>query len=95
MKRRFSVVLTPEPDGSAINVTSPDAPEMMTLGHTREEALVMARECAEGLILTFLAHGDELPDEGGRAEVATTKMDSEALRRELAAEKASKVGATA
>ncbi|MDP9365583.1 MAG: type II toxin-antitoxin system HicB family antitoxin [Chloroflexota bacterium] len=95
MKRRFSVVLTPEPDGSAINVTSPDVPELITFGHTREEALAMARECAEGLILTFLDHGDELPDEGGRAEVATIDVDLDALRRELAAEKASKVGVTA
>jgi predicted RNase H-like HicB family nuclease len=87
MKRRYSVVLTPEPDGSAINVTSPDIPDLVTFGRSREEALAMARDCAEGLILSYLDHGDELPEEGGRAEVATIEVDLDALRARLAAEK--------
>jgi predicted RNase H-like HicB family nuclease len=88
MKRRYSIVLTPEPDGSAINVTSPDFPELVTFGLTRDEALAMAVDCAEALILTFLDHGEEIPDEGGRAEVATIEVDLDALRAQLAAEKA-------
>lgn len=95
MKLRLSVVLTPEPDGSAFNVTSPDVPELVTFGRSREEALAMARDCAEGLILTYLDHGDDLPDDGGRAEVATIEVDLGALRRELAVERAGKVEATA
>jgi predicted RNase H-like HicB family nuclease len=88
MRRRFSVVLTPEPDGSAINVTSPDIPELVTFGRTRDEALSMALDCAEGLILTYLDYGDDLPEEGGRAEVATIEVDLDALRARQAAEKA-------
>ena len=88
MKRRFSVVLTPEPDGSAFNVTSPDVPELVTFGETREEALAMAKDCAEALILTYLDRGGEIPEEGGQAEVATIEVDLDALRAQIAAERA-------
>lgn len=88
MKRRYSVVLTPEPDGSAINVTSPDVPDLVTFGRTREEALAMARDCAEALILTYLDFGEEIPEEGARAEVATIEVDLDALRARRAAEQA-------
>ena len=95
MKVRYSVVLTPEPDGSALNVTSPVVPDLVTFGHTREEALAMAFDCAEALILTYLDRGGEIPEEGGRAEVATIEVDLDALRSRLAAEKAATAAATA
>ena len=87
MKRRFSIVLTPEPDGSAFNVTSPDMPDLVTFGTTREEAIAMALDCAQLLILTYLDSGAEIPDEGGQAEIATIDVDLEALRAQLAAER--------
>jgi predicted RNase H-like HicB family nuclease len=87
MKRRYSVILTPEPDGSALNVTSPDFPELVTFGLDREEALTMALDCAEGLILSYLDRGRDIPDEGGQAEVATIEVDLDALRARLTAEK--------
>lgn len=88
MKRTYSVVLTPEPDGSAINVTSPDVPGLVTFGDNREDALAMAKDCAEALILTYLDQGDEVPEEGGLAEVATIEVDLEALRRQISSERA-------
>lgn len=87
MKRRYSVVLTPQPEGG-YTVTSPDMPDLVTEGESREEALAMAHDCAEGLILTYLDFGDEIPDEGGHAEVATIEVDLDALRAQLMAEKA-------
>lgn len=42
--RRYTVVLTPEPDGSAYNVTVPALPGCFTWGNTVEEALEQARE---------------------------------------------------
>jgi len=44
MTNRFTVVLTPEPDGSAYNVTVPALPGCLTWGDTVEEALMHARE---------------------------------------------------
>jgi len=87
MKRRFSVVLAPQPEGG-YTVTSPDILELVTEGDTREEALAMAKDCAEALILTFLDHGGEAPDEGGLAEVATIEVDLGALRDQIASERA-------
>ena len=87
MKRRYSVVLTPEPDGSALNVTSPNLPDLVTFGLDREEALAMALDCAEALILTYLDLDEGIPEEGGQAEVATIEVDLDALRAQLAAEK--------
>ncbi len=86
MTRRYSIVLTPEPDGSAFNVTSPDIPHLVTLGSGREEALAMALDCAGGPILIYLDHDGEIPDEGGASEVATIEVDVAALRAKIAAE---------
>lgn len=91
MTRKYSVVLTPQPEGG-FTVTSPDILELVTEGDTREEALAMARDCAETLILAFLDQGWEIPDEGGEAEVATIELDLDELRARLASER---VAATA
>ncbi len=87
MKRRYSVVLTPQPE-SGHTVTSPDVLDLVTEGDTREEALRMARDCAEALLLTYLDFGDDIPEAGGQAEVATIEVDLDALRARLATERA-------
>ncbi len=50
MKRRYSLVLTPEPDGSAYNVVVPALSGCLTWGATVEEALAMAHDA----VATFL-----------------------------------------
>jgi antitoxin HicB len=92
--RRYSVVLTPQPEGG-YTVTSPDMLDLVTEGDTREEALAMALDCAEALILTYLDCGREIPEEGGRAEVATIEVDLDELRARLAAERAGKATVSA
>ncbi len=86
MKLRYSVVLSPQPEGG-YTVTSPDVLQLVTEGNTREEALAMARDCAEALILTYLDFGDDIPEAGGQAEVATIEVDLDALKARLATEK--------
>ena len=51
---RYTVVLTPEPDGSAYNVTVPALPGCFTWGVTVEEALAMAKDA----IAVYLADED-------------------------------------
>ncbi len=87
MTRRYSVVLAPQP-GGGYTVTSPDILDLVTEGDTREEALAMAKDCTEALILTYLDRGGEIPEEGGQAEVATIEVDLDALRAQIAAERA-------
>lgn len=41
---RYTVVLTPEPDGSAVNVAVPAMPGIHTWGRTEDEAVDSARE---------------------------------------------------
>lgn len=43
-ERRFTIVLTPQPDGSAYNVTVPALPGCVTWGATVEEAIEMAKD---------------------------------------------------
>ena len=88
MKRRYTVVLTPELDGSAINVISPDIPELATGAATRQEALRMARDCAEQLILSWLDHGEDVPEAGPGSELATIEIDLDELAARLRAERA-------
>ena len=68
--RRYTVVLTPEPDGSAFNVTVPALPGCFTWGATVEEALAMARDA----IATYLEGEDDVPMDGS-AIVATVEVE--------------------
>ena len=63
---RYTVVLTPEPDGSAYNVTVPALPGCFTWGVTVEEALAMAKDA----IAVYLA--DEDPEEAATVESRET-----------------------
>ena len=67
--RRYTVVLTPEPDGSAFNVTVPALPGCFTWGATVEEALAMARDA----IATYLEGEEDIPADGD-AIVATVEV---------------------
>ncbi len=59
--RRYTVILTPESDRRAFNVTVPALPGCFTWGTTVEEALDMARDA----IATYLeGEEDAPPDEG-------------------------------
>jgi predicted RNase H-like HicB family nuclease len=61
--RRYTVVLTPEPDGSAYNVTVPALPGCVTFGTSVEEALEMARDVIAVWIATLVDQGEEIPEE--------------------------------
>ena len=70
----FTVVLTPEPDGSAYNVSVPALPGCFTWGKTVEGALAMARDA----IAVYLE--DEEEDDGaGDILVATVPVPDVAL----------------
>ena len=74
--RRYTVVLTPEPDHSAYNVTVPALPGCFTWGTTVEEALAMAREAIE----LYVAGEDDVPlPDGGEAIVTTVAVEDHAL----------------
>ena len=63
---RYTLVLLPEPDGSAWNVVLPSLPGVFTWGATVPEAVERAREA----IAVHLEGEDEIPDEGEAVVVA-------------------------
>jgi predicted RNase H-like HicB family nuclease len=76
--RSFTVVLTPEPDGSAYNVTVPALPGCLTWGATVEDALVMARDA----IAVYLeGEEDEYDTKGGDILIATVAVPRAATAR--------------
>ena len=64
---RYVVVLTPEPDGSAWNVTIPALPGCLTWGEMPEDAIANAREAIAG-------HVAALRDLGNRFRPVMPRM---------------------
>ena len=60
---RYTVLLTPESDGAAYNVTVPALPGCFTYGATIEEALTNAREAIKVHIEGFVVDGEPIPEE--------------------------------
>jgi predicted RNase H-like HicB family nuclease len=84
--QQFTILLTPE-EGGGFTVTAPFFPGLVTFGETREEAVAMALDAAEGLLLVKLEYGDPVPSEREAPELATIEVDLAALRSRLAAER--------
>lgn len=72
-EHRFTIVLTPEPDGTAYNVAVPALPGCATWGATVEEAIAMAKDA----IAVYL-EGEDLDElfgaEQGESIVATVAV---------------------
>jgi predicted RNase H-like HicB family nuclease len=87
--KNYTVVLTPEPDGSAITVRVPAMPGVFTWGATREEALAAAHEAIELYLEQYVERGQPFPsNRSGRGDTATVLVtlpqappESEASRR--------------
>jgi predicted RNase H-like HicB family nuclease len=72
---RYTVLLYPEPDGSAYNVVVPSMPGVSTFGDTVEEALANAHEAMTGWLLSEQGRGFDLPD--GDVEPIVTAVNVE------------------
>ena len=60
---RYTVILDPEPDGSAFTVLVPLLPGVITFGSTIDEALVKAREAIACHLEGLANDGENLPIE--------------------------------
>jgi antitoxin HicB len=61
MRYVYPVVLDPEPDGSAVNVSFPDVPEALTWGDDEREALELAEDCLVTALSCYVRAGKPLP----------------------------------
>ena len=73
-ERTYTIILEPEPDGSAYNVIVPALPGCLTFGETVEEAIENAKEAIGLHIEGLIAHGQEVPIETQPARVATVTV---------------------
>ena len=74
--RRYTIVLTPEPDGSAWNVTVPALPGCLTFGATIDEAVVNAREAIQVHVEGLEQDGLPVPGETATPQLAAIETDS-------------------
>ena len=72
---RYTVVIDPEPDGSAHNVSVPALPGCYTWGETIEEALRMAREAIASHIAALTDLGEPVPVETAAPVVTGVDVD--------------------
>ena len=59
----YTIILTPEPNGSAYNVTVPALPGCFTCGETIEEAIAMAKDAINLYLEDLTARGEPIPEE--------------------------------
>ena len=62
-RHTYSILLTPEPDGSAYNVTVPALPGCVTWGATVSEAIDHGREAIALWLEDMVAEGEAIPVE--------------------------------
>ena len=61
MHTRFPIVLDPEPDGSAINVSFPDVRGALTWGDDEAEALSLAEDCLIAALGGYIKLNKSIP----------------------------------
>jgi antitoxin HicB len=71
---RYTVVLTPEPDGSAWNASVPALPGCFTWGVTPDAALAHAREAIALYLEDLEAAGEPIPAEPQAARVEAVEV---------------------
>jgi antitoxin HicB len=69
--REYTIVLTPEPDGSAWNVTVPALPGCFTYGETVDEAIENAQGAIVGHIAALQLVGQPVPGETEHPRLAS------------------------
>jgi antitoxin HicB len=67
-QRTYTIVLEPMGEGGFL-VRVPALPEVVTAGETEEEALAMAKEAIELVLVSRHERGEELPAEAGKPQM--------------------------
>ena len=72
--RRYTAVLTPEPDEGGYSVAVPALPGCYTQGDTLEEALEHARDAIRLYLDDLEAEGEPIPVESAPPELAAVEV---------------------
>lgn len=73
--RRYTIVLTPEPDDGGYSVHVPALPGLRTQGDSYDLALANARAAIEFHLESLEAEGEPIPDEAAPPELATVDVE--------------------
>ena len=78
---KFTAVLKPEKEGKETyyQVSVPALPEIVTIGESMEEALFMAQDALELVILSRLEEGEEIPADKKPKKLAKNSFSQEIL----------------
>ena len=66
---RYTVVVVPDEEDGGFFAYVPAIPNCFTHGETREDALAMAQDAAEALLVSMAKHGEDIPVEAPGAAV--------------------------
>jgi predicted RNase H-like HicB family nuclease len=72
--RRYTVLLTPDPEDGGYTVTVPALPGCVTEGDTLEEALENAKDAIRLYLEDVIASGEPVPEEEAPPELATVEV---------------------
>ncbi|MGH2585589.1 MAG: type II toxin-antitoxin system HicB family antitoxin [Dehalococcoidia bacterium] len=72
--RRYTVILTPDPEDGGYVVTVPTLPGAITQGETIEEALENAVDAIRLVVSNLERHGEPIPEEQGTPIVETVEV---------------------
>ena len=75
--RRFTIVLTPDPDEGGFTVTVPSLPGCITEGDTYEEALANAQEAIALHVESLTADGVAIPDDSPPPLISVVEIADE------------------
>ncbi len=64
LEKTYTITLRPEPEGG-FTVRVPALPEIVTYGEDEEEALAMAKDAIELVLLSRRERGEEIPESDG------------------------------
>lgn len=74
-RRRYTIILHPEPEEGGYSVEVPALPGCFTQGETLEEAIAMAHDAIAGWIADALAHGEPVPEEDEHPQAITISVE--------------------
>jgi predicted RNase H-like HicB family nuclease len=72
--RRYTVVLTPDPDEGGYAVDVPALPGLHTQGDTYDEAVANARDAIQFHLECLEAEGELIPEESAAPQLATVDV---------------------
>ena len=72
--RRYTAILTRDPEDGGYTVAVPALPGCFTQGDTWDEAIENARDAIEAYLESLEAHGEPIPEETAPPELAAVEV---------------------